>query len=125
MVLVDTSVWIDHLRYGDEALSHLLRQEQVCCHPMIIGELACGYLKKRQELISLWQNLPKPTIASHQEALYFLDKNNLSGKGIGYIDLHLLAACLLSMDTMLWTRDKRLVQIANALGIHYSEQYNH
>jgi predicted nucleic acid-binding protein len=122
MILVDTSIWVDHLRYGDEPLSQLLIQGLVFCHPMIIGELACGNLQNRSELISMWQNLPLPTEASHQEALYLLESRHLMGKGIGYIDLHLLATCLLTTNTLLWTRDKRLASIADSLGIGFSNQ---
>jgi len=122
MVLVDTSIWVDHLRYGDESLSQLLTQGLICCHPMIIGELACGNLQNRSELISMWQNLPMPVEASHQEALYLVETRHLMDKGIGYIDLHLLATCLLTSNTRLWTRDKRLTSIADSLGIAFSIQ---
>lgn len=120
MVLVDTSIWVDHLRYGDDSLSQLLIQGLVFCHPMIIGELACGNLQNRSELISMWQNLPAPTEASHQEALYLLESRLLMGKGIGYVDLHLLASCLLTTHTQLWTRDKRLATVAGSFGIGFS-----
>lgn len=117
MVLVDTSVWVDHLRQGDKVLVDLLMLGQVCMHPMIIGELACGNLHKRDQLIALWQGLPSITEASHSEALYCLAKNGLSGKGIGFVDLHLIAATLLTPSTVIWTRDRRLKAAAQTLNI--------
>ncbi len=120
MVLVDTSVWVDYLRKGDESFSHLLNQGQVCMHPMIIGELACGNWQNRQQLLELWQNLPKAKEASHAEAMHVLEKRRLMGKGIGYVDLHLLSATLMSDNTQLWTRDRCLAQIAGSLGIAVS-----
>ena len=120
MVLVDTSVWIDHLRSDDEQLSHLLEQGQVHMHPMILGELACGNLQNRPHLLGLWERLPFAVEATHTEALHCLEKNRLMGRGIGYIDLHLLASVLLSPDTVLWTRDHRLQQIASDLGVGLS-----
>ena len=112
LVLVDTSVWIDFLRSGDSQLTKLLEANQVCMHSMIVGELACGNLQQRKELLMLWNNLPRAIEASHQEALFFLEKNRLMGRGIGYIDLHLLASVALSPDTKLWTRDRRLHKVA-------------
>jgi predicted nucleic acid-binding protein len=117
MMLVDTSVWIDHLRAKDEQLIKLLEQSQVSIHPMIIGELACGYLHQRQQLLSLWNNLPRVTEASNKEVLHCLEKNQLMGKGIGFIDLHLLASTLLTPNTFLWTRDRRLHGLAKQFDI--------
>lgn len=119
MVLVDTSVWIDHLRAGDEALVDLLNRGVVCMHPLIIGELACGYLKNRVQLISLWRDLPQVLVASDDEVMLFIEGHKLMGKGIGYVDMHLLAATLLSDDTRLWTRDKRLMGVAETLGVGF------
>lgn len=120
MVLVDTSVWVDYLRGGDRMLAQLLTQERVCIHPMVIGELSCGRLQNRERLITLWQNLPAPVEASHQEAMFMLESKELMGRGIGYVDLHLLAASLLSSNnTTLWTRDQRLSQVAESLGIAF------
>ncbi|MEX1032783.1 MAG: PIN domain-containing protein [Cellvibrionaceae bacterium] len=121
-VLVDTSVWVDHLRSRDERLAQLLTDGLVCMHPMIIGELACGHLQNREQLQILWQNLPKSTEASHHEALHLLESHQLMGKGIGYVDLHLLASCLLTGDTRLWTRDRRLARIAETLDIDFPVQ---
>lgn len=111
-VLVDTSVWIDFLRSGDEQLSLLLTQCKICMHPMIVGELACGYLQQRKKLMKLWNNLPGVVACSHTEALHYLEQNHLMGRGIGYVDVHLLASVALSANTRLWTRDKRLHSIA-------------
>ena len=122
MVLVDTSVWVDYLRSGDDTLARLLTQGQVCIHPMVIGELACGHLQSRTQLISLWLNLPPVVEASNDEALFFLNTHQLMGKGIGWVDLHLLATTLLSTNVTLWTRDKRLAQIAKTLGVGFSNQ---
>ncbi len=122
MILVDTSVWVDHLRYGDETLAQYLSQGQVHIHPMITSELACGYLQNRKQLISLWQNLPGAIEASHHEALYFLESHALMGKGIGFVDLHLLASAHLTPNTQLWTRDKRLAGIAQSLGIEFPDR---
>lgn len=120
MVLVDTSVWVDFLRKGDNALSALLSQNSVCMHSMIIGELACGHLRNRGQLIGLWENLPQITEASHEEALYCLNAHKLMGRGIGFIDLHLLASTLLTPGVSLWSHDRRLTTIASSLHIGFS-----
>lgn len=119
MVLVDTSVWVDFLRSGDEELSALLAHNQVCMHPMVMGELACGNLKNRTKLLQLWTSLPQAQPATHSEVLYFLESQQLMGKGIGYVDLHLLASTQLSAHTQLWTRDKRLALLAESLECAY------
>ena len=119
MVLVDTSIWVDFLRKGNKTLAQLLSQELVCVHPMIIGELACGFLKNRKQLMSLWHNLPLATEAGHEEVLLYLEHNNLMGKGIGFIDLHLLASTQLSINTKIWTKDKRLDNIAQLFEINF------
>lgn len=120
MILVDTSVWVDYLRIGDETLAQMLIRGQVCIHPMVIGELACGHLQNRNRLINLWQNLPMLTPVSHQEAMFLLESRKLMGRGIGYVDLNLLAASLLSVNSALWTRDKQLARTAEYLGIAFS-----
>ncbi len=111
-VLVDTSVWVDFLRSGDPALANLLKRNQAVIHPMIIGELACGNLKNRKSLLKLWNSLKPLTQASHEEVLYFIEHHRLMGKGIGYVDAHLLASVALAMDVRLWTRDLRLSGLA-------------
>ena len=114
MILVDTSVWVDHLRKGDQELRSLLEKGSVLCHPFVIGELACGNLKNRGEILSLLEALPTSTVASHQEVLHLLSEHKLHGKGLGWIDMHLLASALLS-KSRLWTTDKTLARAARAL----------
>ncbi|MDP2152904.1 MAG: PIN domain-containing protein [Methylotenera sp.] len=121
MVLVDTSVWIDHLRMGDARLIDLLQAGLVCSHPMILGELACGNLKNRSEVLNLLSNLNPAIEANHNEVLQVIERYNLMGKGIGFVDAHLLAACMLTGETKLWTRDKRLANVAQAIGLGYFE----
>jgi predicted nucleic acid-binding protein len=118
-VLVDTSMWIDFLRSGELALKSLLSSNRVVMHPMIIGELACGNLKKRQSLLKLWNSLKLLPQASHKEVLYFIEHKSLMGRGIGYIDAHLLASVTLAADVQLWTRDKRLAGIASSQGLNW------
>ena len=118
MVLVDTSVWIDHLRKNDKHLQLLLIDGEVVCHPLIIGELVCGNLKNRKEIIGLLQALPMSPEIDFEEYLYFVEEHKLFGKGIGYIDIQLLASAKLS-QTSLWTSDKRLKAIAVEFGINY------
>ena len=120
MVLVDTSVWIDHLRKNDQHLQLLLIDGEVVCHPLIIGELVCGNLRNRKEILSLLQALPKAPEIDFEEYLYFVEEHNLFGKGIGYIDIQLLASAKLS-QTSLWTLDKRLKAIAVEFGINYKK----
>ena len=120
MILVDTSVWIDHFREADTQLSQLLLDGLVLIHPAIIGELACGNLQKRQQILLLLDNLPKAKQASDNEVLYFIEQNQLMGKGIGYIDAQLLASTALTHATQLLTRDKRLAKSARDLGLDAS-----
>lgn len=117
MILVDTSVWIDHLRHGDVELTRLLNAGQVLTHRFVMGELALGSLQNRNIVLSTLQNLPQVTAASDDEALHFIENNALFGTGIGYIDAHLLAAVRLSPGTLLWTRDKRLLAESARLGL--------
>ena len=114
MTLVDTSVWVDHLRKGDQELRSLLDEGSVLCHPFVIGELACGNLKNRGEILSLLEALPTSTVASHEEVLHLLSEQKLHGKGLGWIDMHLLVSALLS-KSRLWTTDKTLARAARAL----------
>jgi len=117
MILVDTSVWIDHLRVGDEGLVKLLDSAQVLCHPFVVGELACGNLRNRDEALTLLGELPSVAVATDAEVLYFIGQHGLMGRGIGYIDAHLLAAVSLAAPARLWTRDKRLGAVATELGL--------
>jgi len=117
MILVDTSVWIDHLRHGDAELVSLLNAGQVLTHRFVIGELALGNLQNRNVVLGALQNLPQVAAASDDEALHFIENNALFGTGIGYIDAHLLAAVRLSPGALLWTRDKRLLAESARLGL--------
>jgi len=118
MVLVDTSVWVKHLRDGDMVLEGLLDEGHVMCHPFILGELACGNLKNRSEILALLQALPAAISAEHGEVLRFIEDNRLMGKGLGFVDMHLLASTLLS-GIQLWTLDKRLLQLASEMGLSF------
>jgi len=121
MILVDTSVWVDHLRSDNLLLTALLDQNCVVMHPMVLGELACGNLRNRQELLHLWQRLESLPTVNHEEALYFIEQAGLMGKGIGYVDVHLLASVALVGNTKLWTRDKRLSDVATELNNAWTE----
>ncbi len=123
MILVDTSVWIDHLRLNDERLARLLGEGQVIAHPFVTGELALGHLHNREAVLSALQNLPQAPVATDDEALRFIERNTLYGIGIGYIDAHLLASVRLAPGTALWTRDKRLLAAGTRLGLAESENH--
>lgn len=114
MVLVDTSVWVEHFRSGGTGLESLLADADVYIHPFIIGELACGNLKNRQEILSLLRELPMALSAGDEEVLRFIEHHKLMGKGLGYIDLHLLVSAMLT-GVPLWTLDKRLNLAASSL----------
>jgi len=114
MVLVDTSVWVSHFRRNNDRLENLLSQEIVYCHPFVIGELACGQLRNRHEILSLMSELPASIQATDQDALIFIEKHQLAGKGLGIVDIHLLASASLT-GLVLWTEDKRMHQIARQL----------
>lgn len=116
-MLVDTSIWIDHLRRGDAALAALLERGEVECHPFIIGELACGRLRRRSEILALLQSLPQAPLVEHGEALTFIETHRLMGAGIGWVDLHLLASARLAAIA-LWTRDRRLGALARHVGVY-------
>ena len=118
MVIVDTSIWVTHLRQGNRQLEKLLIDAEVMCHPFIIGELACGNLKNRNEIISLLQSLPMAPTIEFDEFLFFIDRNHLMGKGVGLVDVHLLASAQLS-GVPLWTADKRLKSAADQLALTF------
>jgi len=118
MILIDTSVWVNHLRKSEPRLQTLLLAGEVYCHPFIIGELACGSIKNRQEIISLLQSLPSTRTVNDNEFLYFIEQNKIYSKGIGYVDIHLLASTKLE-SIKLWTEDKRLKNVATTLGLSY------
>jgi predicted nucleic acid-binding protein len=119
MVLVDTSVWVAHLRQGDVGLAPLLQEGQVLCHPFVIGELACGNLSNRAEILFLLQKLPQVAQAEQEEVLQFIEQKSLMGSGLGYIDMHLLCSALLTRVS-LWTLDKKLQEVAVKLGLELS-----
>ena len=125
MILVDTSIWVDHLRRGDGRLSQLLERCLVVMHPHVLGEIACGSLKARQTVLELLQNLPAAVVADSDEVLGFIERHGLHGKGIGYVDVHLLASVALTEGSALWTRDKRLRAAAQELGQAYSDASTH
>jgi len=114
MVLVDSSVWVAHLRQGAIGLDTLLHEGRVVCHPFIVGELACGNLRNRREIISLLETLPGAIRPEPEEVMQFIDNYRLMGKGLGYIDMHLLAAARLT-GVPLWTLDKKLHEVAKQL----------
>ncbi len=114
MMLVDTSVWIDHLRRGNPQLAALLNEGGVLTHPLVIGELACGHLTDRSKILKLLEALPSARVAEHEEVLHLLSSRRLHGRGLGWIDLHLLASALLSRCP-LWTLDKPLIAAARSL----------
>ncbi|MBI2997883.1 MAG: PIN domain-containing protein [Deltaproteobacteria bacterium] len=116
MILVDTSVWIEHLRAGNDRLRSLLFDEQVLCHPFIVGELACGTLRNRREILSMLRALPEADLVEHEEVLSFLEARRLYERGLGWVDANLLASTLLTGCT-LWTLDKPLRKVAAALNI--------
>lgn len=116
MILVDTSIWIEHLRHGDHALAACLDEGQVLMHPLILGELACSNLRNRAQLLSLWRRLPQALLATDTEVLYFIEQWHLAGRGIGYVDAHLLTSVRISSARGLWTRNRQLANVAAALG---------
>ena len=115
MILADTSVWIDHLRSEDLRLTVLLHDDQVLMHPMVIGELACGNLPNREETLTELLKLPAPPIATDDEVLFFIERHRLMGRGIGYIDAHLLASVSIADSGLLWSYDRRLMTAATDL----------
>jgi hypothetical protein len=120
MILVDTSIWIDHFRRGDENLARLLNSSQVLVHPFVLGELACGNLANRDEVLRLLKDLPRSPVATDDEVLVFIEQQTLMGRGIEYVDTHLLAAVALEGTARLWTRDKRLHITAEWLSLAYA-----
>jgi predicted nucleic acid-binding protein len=121
LVIVDTSLWISHLRAADAGLAEVLEAGEAMCHPFVIGELACGNLNNRAAIIALLQVLPSAPVAQHEEVLAFIDAHGLMGKGLGFIDIHLLASALLS-GVPLWTRDMRLAKAAAEMHCAYGRR---
>lgn len=121
MILVDTSVWVDHFRRGDPGLVELLERASVVMHPFVVGEIACGSLRDRESILELLQDLPAAAVADSDEVLQYIERHALHGKGIGYVDVHLLASVALTEGAKVWTRDLKLHRVAVALGLAYSE----
>jgi predicted nucleic acid-binding protein len=120
--LVDTSVWVDHLRSGNTALGRLLESGAVLGHPWVTGELCLGNLGRRSEVIRLLQGLPQAIVASDEEVLGFIDRESLAGAGIGYVDAQLLAATRLTPGASLWTGERRLTAVATRLGVAFAPE---
>ena len=118
MVLVDTSVWVDHLRLGNASLSALLQRAQVCTHPFVLGELALGNLQQTDAAFEALQGLPQLTAAHDDEVLGLIARRALGGRGIGYVDAHLVTSVFLTPGCRLWTQDQRLHQVAKELDKH-------
>ncbi|SRR5258706_247209 len=116
MVLVDTSVWIHHFRSSLDRLKSYLLEAQVMVHPFVIGELACGNLKNRSEILSLLKSLPSTSLVKDDDILFFIERQNLMGRGLGLIDIHLLASAKLA-HVSLWTEDKKLDAAARGLDL--------
>ncbi len=117
MILVDTSIWIDHLHRADPGLVRILEEGLVVTHPMIVGELALGSLRDRRQVIGLLTALPHVNTSNHDECLHFVEANGLHGRGLSLVDAHLLASARLTPETKIWTRDKRLATVATELSL--------
>jgi len=116
VILADTSIWVDHLRGGDAKLVELLGAGAILTHPFVIGEIALGSLSRRDEILENLRDLPAVSIATDDEVLEFIERRALHGRGIGYVDCHLLASMTLTPGATLWTRDKRLRAVAADMG---------
>lgn len=121
MILVDASVWIEHLRSGADRLVAALESGTVLMHPLILGELACGNIRNRQEVLALLTRLPMAPEATHAEAMIFIEERALMGKGVGFLDVHLLASVALAGTARLWTLDRRLQTVATELRLAVAE----
>jgi predicted nucleic acid-binding protein len=117
LILVDTSVWIDHLRTNNPVLARLLDSGRVLTHPLVIGELALGAMRQREPILAALSDLPRAIVATDAEVLSFIDRQALFGRGVGYVDVHLLAAVRLTAGAELWTKDNRLRRVAEELGV--------
>jgi predicted nucleic acid-binding protein len=118
-VLVDSSIWIDHIHKPLSSLILLLDEERVLSHPMVIGEVAMGSIKDRNKVLRSLQKLPSAQLALDAEVLQLVDNRSLHGTGIGYIDAHLVASARLTFDALLWTRDTRLAKAAAAFNLAF------
>jgi predicted nucleic acid-binding protein len=118
VILVDTSVWIDFFRRGGP-LARLLENNEVLVHPFVVGELACGNLRNRKEVLGYMLELPTANTATDQEVRYFIEEHKLAGCGVGYLDMHLLASVQMHHHAMLWTKDRRLAALASELSLSH------
>ena len=123
MVLIDTSAWIEHLRGKTDVVEELLTADEVLIHPFVIGEIACGNLTNRGEVLSTLHKLPALSVTDDSSVLYFIEQKNLSGLGIGYIDAHLLASVVLEPPTRVLTLDKRFRAVAEAMQLAYYPEH--
>ena len=121
MILVDTSIWVDHLRDPEAELKTLLNANDVLIHPMVIGELACGNMRNRKQALEQWHSLPTINEASHEQVISLIETRNLMGCGLGFVDVHLLCSVLNYPGSQLWTRDKKLNGIANKFNIAFQK----
>lgn len=121
MIVVDTSVWIDHLRRTNNALVSLLESDEVLVHPFVIGELACGNFRNRPAILRVLNRLPQPVKTTDEETLFFIEERSLHGRGLGLIDVHLLASTVILGTARLWTLDSRLQRAAEKLGVSYEQ----
>jgi predicted nucleic acid-binding protein len=117
VILVDTSVWVDHLRSSEQRLIDVLNAGELVTHPFVIGEIALGNLPNRNTVLRLMADLPGVVVAEDAEVRTLIERQHLFGSGLGYVDCHLLAATVLTPDTSLWTRDRRLFRVAFRLGV--------
>ena len=122
MILVDTSIWIDHLRFPDQLLGRLITLDQVLIHPLVIGEISMGSLARRSVVLSNLQSLPSISVADHKEVMALTERRQFFGKGIGFIDAHLLASLHLTPGTKLWSRDKRMAAIAASMDLAFNPE---
>jgi len=116
-MLVDTSIWVEHLRHGQQRLVSLLHRSEVQCHPFVVGELACGFISRRSEILQLLRRLPSVRVAESEEVMTFIEQHQLFGKGVGWVDVNLLASAALE-NLLLWTADRQLIGVARSLGIY-------
>jgi predicted nucleic acid-binding protein len=123
VILPDTCVWVHHFRFGGPALTDLLLAGQVCVHSLVIGELACGHLKPRAAILRMLAEQPQLPKAADEEVLVLIERHRLMGRGMGFIDAHLLASCLLAGRVPLWTLDRRLADMAAQLGLDPADRY--
>lgn len=118
ILLVDTSIWVDHFRARNSILEEALEDGLVITHEFVIGELACGLMQDRDEVLRTFESLPRASILSHSEFLYFLNANTLQGTGLNFVDIHLLASASLNPGVELWTRDQKLQRASSGISVH-------